>query len=307
MSHIAENRRAHFIGMACMAIASMLFPVKDSFMKMQDERVPILLTVGLYFFIQACIAFTIITFKERRFYGNPFAGMKWLNLARSLALAISMLLFFAGLRYVPLAVAFALFTIQGLFIVVFGYFILGEALRLRHILLITMAICGVMLILRPTELNASFLASLFPLAAAVTFSLYIVLTRKLGKTQPPIYLLLQDGLVASILMVSGYTAILAIYQYTLPAVIWDARIFVVPPAMAALIGSISSLMMIQAARLAPVAKLVPFTYLEFVSAALIGVYVFAEILDIFTMIGIAIIMTACITNAMINRSDEDST
>ncbi|MGB2016699.1 MAG: hypothetical protein ACPHWV_05045, partial [Candidatus Puniceispirillum sp.] len=90
MSHISETRRTHLLGMACMATAWMLFPVKDSFMKMQDDRVPILLAVGLYFFIQACIAFAIITVKERRFYGNPFAGMKWLNLARSLALAMSM-------------------------------------------------------------------------------------------------------------------------------------------------------------------------------------------------------------------------
>jgi drug/metabolite transporter (DMT)-like permease len=165
------------------------------------------LAVGLYFFIQACIAFAIITFKERRFYGNPFAGMKWLNLARSLALAMSMGLFFAGLRYVPIAVAFALFTIQGLFIVVFGYFILCEALRLRHVLLIIMAIGGALLIIRPTGLDASILASLFPLAAAVMFSLYIVLTCKLGKIQPPIYLLLQDGLTASSLMIGIYGVI----------------------------------------------------------------------------------------------------
>ena len=46
-----------------MAVASMLFPVKDSFMKILDERVPILLGVSLYFFIQACIAFITITFK----------------------------------------------------------------------------------------------------------------------------------------------------------------------------------------------------------------------------------------------------
>ena len=203
MSHAAENRRAHLIGMACMAVASMLFPVKDSFMKILHERVPILLGVSLYFFIQASI-----TFKERHFYGNPFAGMKWLNLARSYALAISMGLFFAGLRHVPIAVAFALFTIQGLFIVVLGYFILGEALRLRHVLLISMAICGVLLIIRPTELDATFLASLYPLGAAVMFSLYIVLTRKLGKTQPPIYLLLQDGLIASILMLCTFRVIL---------------------------------------------------------------------------------------------------
>ena len=306
MSHIAEKRRAHLMGMACMATAAMLFPVKDSFMKMQDDRVPILLAVGLYFFIQACIAFTVITFKERRFYGNPFAGMKWLNLGRSLALATSMGLFFAGLRHVPLAVAFALFTIQGLFIVVLGYFILGEALRLRHVLLILMAICGVMLIIRPTELDATFLGSLFPLAAAVMFSLYIVLTRKLGKAQAPIYLLLQDGLIASSLMVSIYAIILFISQQSLPAVIWDAQIFVVPPTMAALIGSISSLMMIQAARLAPVGKLVPLTYLEFVSAALIWVFIFAEILDYLTMVGIAIIMTACVSNAILNRSDDDN-
>ena len=155
--------------------------------------------------------------------------------------------------------------------------------------------------------RAHLMGSLFPLAAAVMFSLYIVLTRKLGNEQPPIYLLLQDWLIASIMMVSAYGMILAIYQRTLPAVIWDAQIFFVPPAIAALIGSISSLMMIQAARLAPVGKLVPLTYLEFVSAALIGVFIFAEILDYLTMIGIAIITTACISNAILNKSDDHNT
>ena len=56
MSTAKHNKRPdkqHLIGMGCMAVAAILFPVKDNFIKAQDERVPILLaiasSVGIFF------------------------------------------------------------------------------------------------------------------------------------------------------------------------------------------------------------------------------------------------------------------
>ena len=57
----------------------------------------------------------------------------------------------------------------------------------------------------------------------------------------------------------------------------DLATIVTAPAIAALIGTISSLMMIGAARLTPAAKLAPVSYLEIVRADCIGVFVFAEV------------------------------
>ena len=39
----------HLIGMGCMAVAAILFPVKNSFIKAQDERMPILPAITIYF------------------------------------------------------------------------------------------------------------------------------------------------------------------------------------------------------------------------------------------------------------------
>ena len=39
----------HLIGMGCMAVAAILCPVKNSFIKVQGERVPILLAIAIYF------------------------------------------------------------------------------------------------------------------------------------------------------------------------------------------------------------------------------------------------------------------
>lgn len=76
------------------------------------------------------------------------------------------------------------------------------------------------------------------------------------------------------------------------------------PAIAALIGTISSLMMIGDARLTPAAKLAPVSYLEIVSASCIGVFVFAEMLTPGTILGMLIVVGVCLANVMTSRRSD---
>jgi len=290
--------RQHMLGMGCMAVAAMLFPVKDSFIKGQDERVPILLSIGIYFIVQSLIAVGILASMRGGRIRNPFTGFNAITMARSAALTCSLGLFFISLRFVPIANAFTLFTLQGLFCLIFAHLLLDERMRPVHLVFLALASIGVIVIIKPTEIGEHLLVNLLPVISSAFFGLYIVLTRKVPRCHHPVELLFQDGILAGItfgivyLVWAQLTGSGLDFNKTSLAVIYTA------PTIAAVIGTVSSLMMIGAARLAPAAKLVPISYLEIVSASCIGVFVFAEILSPSTIIGMVIIVGVCLANVM---------
>ncbi len=51
----ADSRSMHRLGIAFMAVAAITFPVKDSFLKAQNESVPALLAIAIYFLAQMAI------------------------------------------------------------------------------------------------------------------------------------------------------------------------------------------------------------------------------------------------------------
>ncbi|NCF48986.1 MAG: EamA family transporter [Bacteroidetes bacterium] len=295
-----EELRQHLLGMGCMALAAIVFPVKDSFIKAQDERVPALLAIAVYFLAQFVIGMAALFLTGNPARRNPFSAMTGLHLSRSLALACSLGLFFISLRYVPIAVAVTLFTMQSLFCLLFAKLLLNEAIRPIHIVFVAIATGGVLLIIRPSQLDANALTNLMPVISAALFGLYIILTRKLGGAQSHFQLLCQDGAIATILFGGLYLVVLGAGEGTIPAIVWDPVLFLLPPVLAAAIGTVSSTMMISAARLAPAVKIAPASYLEIASAALIGTFVFGEILDFITCVGIAVIVAVCLANALIN-------
>mgnify|MGYP000061062339 FL=1 len=105
----------HRMGIAFMAVAAITFPIKDSFLKAQDDAVPALLAIAIYFAMQIIFGFAGLTATRHPARRNPFAGMTRLHFMRSLTLTCALGTFFFSLRYVPLANAVTLYTLQGLF------------------------------------------------------------------------------------------------------------------------------------------------------------------------------------------------
>lgn len=293
-----DYQKQHFRGMAYMAVAAILFPVKDSFLKAQDPDVPALLAIAVYFSIHFIVGQTGLLLMTRGADGHGLAGMSRWHLARSLALTCSLGLFFFSLRYVPISLAVTLFTVQSLFIILFGRLLLGERIQLRHIIMLAIASVGVGIILRPDPAIAFNSYLFLPLISAAFFALNIVLTRKLGDGQQPLRLLCQDGAVACVTIGALYGAMVLMGAAIVPDIIWDPTAFLLPPVVAAIIGLVSSLGMIKAAQLAPTALIAPVSYLEIASGAVIGVLVFGETLSAATLVGIALIVGVCITNGL---------
>ena len=230
----------HRMGIAFMAVAAITFPIKDSFLKAQDNAVPALLAIAIYFAIQIIFGFAGLTAARHPARRNPFAGMTRLHFMRSLTLTCALGTFFFSLRYVPLANAVTLYTLQGLFCIGFDRLLLAERVLPRHIVLAAIASIGVMMAVRP---EASALSLLLLLSDAFG-GLYIILTRKLGDHQPAFQLVCQDGAVSSITVLLVFmSSLLVTDSYfgtgSVPPMPTNMLIIFGPPAIAAAIGMIS--------------------------------------------------------------------
>lgn len=68
MSTAKYNKRPdyqHLMGIERSDVAAILFPVKDSFIKAQDERAPILLAIANYFTFKSLIVICILGWSAR--------------------------------------------------------------------------------------------------------------------------------------------------------------------------------------------------------------------------------------------------
>lgn len=302
MSHHPQDAARHRVGIIYMSVAAIFFPIKDSFLKAQDPAVPALLAISFYFFVQMSIGFCGLHLTRHPSRTNPFAGMTGMHLLRSMTLTCSLATFFFSLRFVPLSTAITLFTLQGLFCIGFGRIILNEPIYRRHLILVACAMAGVLLVAKPDGSAAGFGFNLLPLLSCALSGLYVILTRKLGAQESPLQLVCQDGATASLSVLVIYLVGILIRGETIPPVVLEPATFLVPPLLAATIGMISSFAMIRAAQFAPATKLAPASYLEIVSGALIGIFVFGEYLDLPTITGIIIIVAVCLTNTLMNEA-----
>ena len=306
MDSATDSRSAHRLGIAFMAVAAITFPIKDSFLKAQDESVPALLAIFIYFAVQMMIAMGGLAATNHPARRNPFAGMTWLHLFRSLTLTCALGTFFFSLRYVPLATAVTLYTLQGLFCIGFGWWLLRERILPRHIILVALATIGVLMVVRPQAGGGNIALNLLPLLSGGLGGLYIIITRKLGIRQSSFQLVCQDGAVASVTILMIFIGLHLLAGGPGLPVILSLWTICGPPGVAAAIGMVSSLAMIKAAQLAPATKLAPASYLEIASGALIGIWIFGEILDFQTVLGICIIVAVCLTNALLNEWQKQS-
>ena len=112
---IAKNSKRpdqqHLIAIGCMAVAAIRFPVEESLIKTQDERVLTLLAVASYFNFQSLIAICILVGLRGQRIRNTYTGLSAVVLARLAALASSQGIFFVSLRFVPIVNAVTLFTV----------------------------------------------------------------------------------------------------------------------------------------------------------------------------------------------------
>lgn len=188
-----------------------------------------------------------------------------------------------ALRYLPLADAITIAFVQPFLMLLVGYLILHEHVGPHRLSACAVGFIGVVLVIRPNYAEVGS-AALLPLAMAVIFTVFTLVTRQLAKLTDPIGLQTLSGALAVVIL--------------LPIALWQGQAWPGTDANWPMIialgvaGTVAHLLMTWALRYAPTSTLAPMQYLEIPFATFIGWLVFGDLPDGIAMIGITVTVAA---------------
>ncbi len=212
-------------------------------------------------------------------------GLRALKTRRPFAHGLRALLFFSalfmlftGLRGLPLAEAISIAFTAPLFVTALSGPVLGEPVRPRRWAAVVIGLIGALIIVRPGTAAFQFDA-LYILASALCFSLAMLVTRRMAKTETNVAMLAYTTLGAGIASLP-----LMPFVWRQPAA-GDVWLF----ALIGIVGGMAAYLLIAAYRNAPAAVVAPFDYTGLVWAALLGWIIWQERPEPLVWLGAAII------------------
>lgn len=198
---------------------------------------------------------------------------------RALLGMVESAVFVLAFSYLPLADTHALAATSPLMVIAISQVFLGERAGLRRWMAVAAGFAGVLLIIRPGFQELS-LPLLLPLGGALLWAIYQVLVRLCAASDPPETTLLWTAGVGLVV-----TSIPGPWQWHAP----DGTAWVLLIAMA-LMGSLGHYALVRALDFAKAASVQPYSYTLLVFAAVLGLLVFGQMPDVWTIAGAAIVV-----------------
>jgi len=281
-------------GIQLMLIGSMLLPFMDAAAKTLGE------SIGSSSIVLGRFAFQtlfLLPFVWHTLY-VPNRAELILHIKRSMGLSIATLLFFTSIQVMPIVDALAIFFVMPLIVTLLAPWVLGETVGWRRITAVAVGLIGAVMIIKPGQ--ALFgIHALLPLGTALSFSFYLMYTRKLARTNekggaepvPAITMQFWSGLIGTIILLLSIILLqpldLAVFNFKWPEG-WQWQRLV----LVGLIAAIGHLILTNAFKYADASVLAPFQYVELIIAAILGWYLFNDIPTMTTVIGTLILVVS---------------
>jgi len=263
---------------ALMVSGSMLFiAAMDGFAKYLTQRYPIIEIAWARHFFHFVMLAPIVLWR----YGVAATirpPQRGLQIRRSLFLLVSTIFFFAGLSNTPIAETLALAMVAPLVVTILAPFLLGEHVGFRRLSAVTIGFLGALFIIKPGT-DVFQWTALFGLGSGFVYAFYIIATRRLAGTSPPLITLTFTALVGA---ASTSAALPAVW---VTPTLFDLAVMV---GMAAMAMS-GHLLVILAYERAEASKISAFAYSELIWATAIGYAAFGDFPDVWAWLGMAII------------------
>ncbi|MFT4608616.1 MAG: S-adenosylmethionine uptake transporter, partial [Chitinophagales bacterium] len=184
--------------MVMMIVAMLFLPGIDAIAKWLSGSIEAGQVTWSRFFFQVIFMAPLLL----RTSGPWFTKALYLHALRGAFIAFATLLFFSGLKYLPIADAISIFFIEPLLVTLMSAVFLGEKVGWRRFSAISIGFVGALIIIRPGFAVVGW-PVLLPVGAAVCFSFYILLTRKLVKKEDPIRLQFFAGIFGFMVMTTA--------------------------------------------------------------------------------------------------------
>ena len=212
----------------------------------------------------------------------------WLALLRAVLLVVSTYCFVAAVRVMPIADALAIVFVEPFIILLIGRIVLSEQVGARRLGACAVGFVGSLFVIQPSFAVFGAIA-FFPLGTALSFALYMLVTRHLSRTIHPVAMQLHTAVLSAVLclpvLAIGAWAGEASLTFQAPEGIFWLWCFCM-----GLASAVSHLAMTYALRFAPSSTLAPLHYLEIVTATLLGYLIFDDFPGLLKWTGIVIIV-----------------
>ena len=275
---IKQNER---LGIFLMVITTIVFASQDGLSKYLATEYNVYMVVMIRYWFFAAFVMTISSRKPGGVKQVAKTKTPLLQIFRSLILVTEMCVTILAFTLLGLAETHAIFASYPLIIAMLSGPILGEHVGWRRWLAICVGFVGILIILNPG--NGIFSPyALVPLAGAILFALYGLLTRYAGQYDNSSTSFFWTGIVGCIAM----TAIGL--NFWDPVSQGDWSIMLILSAS----GMLGHFLLIKCYEVAEASAVQPFAYLQLIWASLIGVIIFGEQITTNVLIGACIIVGA---------------
>ncbi len=255
-----------------------LFATMDAAAKWVARSYPLTAAVWLRYLIPTVLLGAWLL-RERglKFAHAPRPGVQVL---RGLTLVSSTLCFWTALKHLPLVEAATVSFVTPTIVVILSALLLRERPRRAHWVALGLGFTGVLIALRPGVAHAG-VGAIAALGSAVMYATYLVLTRKVANEADSLTLLFHANAIGAIAL-----SVVAPATARLPEGLAE---WLILPAIG-LVGPLGHWFLIKAYARADASTLAPFMYAQLLVATFWGWFVFDNLPDGFTLLGMLFIL-----------------
>ena len=207
------------------------------------------------------------------------------HITRNLVHYVAQIGWFLALTLIPLSQLVSIEFTMPIWIALMAAFFLGERMTVWKITAIVLGLIGVVVIVRPTA-GAINVGQLVALAAAFGFGISITMIKSLTRTDSTLRIIFWMTVVQS---AAGLLPALYVWQWPTPQ-LWAWLVLI------AFCGTFSHFCMARAMLYADATVVVPMDFLRVPLSATLGWLLYAERLDIFTVLGAVLILAGNLLN-----------
>ncbi len=270
------------LGIGLMITAMAVLPFLDVIAKyLGQQGMPVMQIVWARLFFGAL--FTLPFALKLAGVKGLMPNMPVMHAVRASFMIAATAFFFAALRDLPVADTLAIFFVQPLVVTLLSPVVLGEHVGLRRWVAVMIGFLGTLIIIRPglQELNPGvFLA----LASGTCLAIYLLLTRKIAGSAPAMVTTFYTSLCGAVIM---SVIVLFVWETPTPAQ-WGFFLLL------SLIANGGHYLIVKSYDHAEASLLAPLAYTEMVMATIAGWYFFGDFPDVWTFVGVAILIACAI-------------
>ena len=277
---VTERQNRPWLGILFMCIACALFPVQNAFVKLLTGIYPFQQVVWVRLSVH--LVLMCVVFLPRNGLGLLRTRSPVQQVICSAGLLGSTLFFFSSAKYVGVTEAIAISFVSPLAVTFLAWPLLGERITFVRLASVVIGFAGVMIVIRPGSSVFQW-ASLMMLASASFYAVYQIVVRRVSAVDSPATTAFYCALgctVATSFLVPGH--------WKNPANWGDLAMMV----SLGISGGFGHYCVARAFSYAPANLIAPLNYTQMIGSVAIGYLMFAEIPDVYTWVGSAVIIAA---------------